>query len=739
MRYCTAVLVSILAAAMMATVKVADAQGAERSVVASPKALIELVRIGGEHSATLALSPDKGAVAFSLNRARVDTNDFAISWHVLELGDGGPPRRVGDGGDLMLNIRQKALPSGGVFAPTVKWSPDSRWIAYPLLKNGEIQIWRSRRDGGVQEQVTANDADVFGSNRYEALFEWSTDGSKIFYEVARKRDDMARHMAEDGRRGHLFDDRFQPHATYKPVWTRCGGTRHGEHPVASQACEPTLWTHDFETGTDRLATADEAVEYRRIRDEQDDRGVDERTVRLNLVEANDGSRLWFENVDPKTYPGFYPPLRLFASSPQGQTRRCEAEACQSIFLDAAWWIGGEVVFQRREGEGNGTQAFYSWAPGSGDVRSLLKTTEHFSACQPTADSLVCVHDSGVQPHRIVSLDPESGAVTELFNPNPHVQPGDFTRVDRLSWTDANGRSAAGALVYPRGYRAGRTYPLVLMQSGFRGFLPGGSGGEVPIHALAAEGFFVLQAAGFQDHDAYARYRGIDLAKADFVDYARRKRMLDSHRLIIGRLVEQGLVDPDRVATTGLSSHSSNARYALVNTNLFATALLSTGYSGPQSYWFNTSALRRMASEFVGGALPFTDEAEGFLNQEKLGYFARTHRFPPVLWQVADSELSHALFDHVILKDEGHPVEMYVFPDEYHVKHQPIHRVNVFRRNIQWVKFWLQGETVDDPMDPDQYIRWAALCRAYVDDLKAADDPALRNRADAQRCVRARVP
>ena len=58
--------------------------------------------------------------------------------------------------------------------------------------------------------------------------------------------------------------------------------------------------------------------------------------------------------------------------------------------------------------------------------------------------------------------------------------------------------------------------------------------------------------------------------------------------------------------------------------------------------------------------------------------------------------------------------MYVFPDAFHVRHQPVHRYNVYRRNVQWMKFWLQGETVSDPVGPTQYERWNVLCTAYVE-------------------------
>ena len=51
-----------------------------------------------------------------------------------------------------------------------------------------------------------------------------------------------------------------------------------------------------------------------------------------------------------------------------------------------------------------------------------------------------------------------------------------------------------------------------------------------------------------------------------------------------------------------------------------------------------------------------------------------------------------------------PSKCIVFSNEYHIKWQPVHRYNIYRRNIQWLKFWLQNEEADDPVDPEQYVR-----------------------------------
>tara|TARA_B100001939_G_scaffold343387_1_gene356006 strand:+ start:9686 stop:9895 length:210 start_codon:yes stop_codon:yes gene_type:complete len=55
-----------------------------------------------------------------------------------------------------------------------------------------------------------------------------------------------------------------------------------------------------------------------------------------------------------------------------------------------------------------------------------------------------------------------------------------------------------------------------------------------------------------------------------------------------------------------------------------------------------------------------------------------------------------------------PVEMIIYPDEYHVKWQPTHKYLVYRRNLDWFNFWLRGIEDPAPKKAAQYQRWRKL-------------------------------
>ena len=95
---------------------------------------------------------------------------------------------------------------------------------------------------------------------------------------------------------------------------------------------------------------------------------------------------------------------------------------------------------------------------------------------------------------------------------------------------------------------------------------------------------------------------------------------------------------------------------------------------------------------------------------------------PLLINSSEQELLYAAGDVIRLKEAGMPVEMYVFPDGNHIKWRPDQRLAIYRRNIQWLKFWLQNEESEDPVSPGQYDRWQQLRHDHCARLNLATKP-----------------
>jgi hypothetical protein len=156
----------------------------------------------------------------------------------------------------------------------------------------------------------------------------------------------------------------------------------------------------------------------------------------------------------------------------------------------------------------------------------------------------------------------------------------------------------------------------------------------------------------------------------------------------------------------MSYGGSIAQFELVNSRRFAAAALSTCceeesnasmLAGPGFY----KTVHKM------GYPGLTDDGSKFWADMSFRLNAKRVS-TPILLQVPDQELLATTEGVMALQEVGQPVDMYVYPNETHVKWQPVHRLSVYRRNLQWFDFWLKGVEDADPVDTGQYAHWRSF-------------------------------
>ena len=62
---------------------------------------------------------------------------------------------------------------------------------------------------------------------------------------------------------------------------------------------------------------------------------------------------------------------------------------------------------------------------------------------------------------------------------------------------------------------------------------------------------------------------------------------------------------------------------------------------------------------------------------------------------------------------GKPVEIFIYPNELHIKNQPKHRFEIYNRNLDWMRFWLQDYEDPNSSKSQQYARWRKLRELQV--------------------------
>ena len=683
--------------------------GTERPVSATD--LASLRDIGGHARGAISVSPDGRWVVFQLQSPMIDEGNYKLSWIAVSLLD-GVASVIADGGDVILNPAMRYTANGNRPEVRASWSPDSQWFSYLVRERGRTQVWQSRPDRKGRFQLTNNVADVID-------FAWSADGGKLYFRTGLDSDKLQKRHIEEGARGFLYDDRFFPRLSTQPIMQNCGDvfTRAGAVSL-TRGCEPDLWIYDVDKGEERRATSDERMP---ASGSHDDIIIPEPLQSRPFSHLRRSVRrdqyAWLENVDPATYQGPYPPLTLYALV-DAEIRQCSEEACQayrSLGHQDLWWRenGESVLFLRHEGHNNSQVGLYAWSPATGALRRIVRTDGSWlSDCAPASDRLVCLHESRTQPRTIVSVSLEDGSIKTLYDPNPEFTRHRFSKVEKLEWEDAFGNATHGHLVYPIDYNPQRIYPLVIVTYRSRGFLRGGVGDEYPIHPLAAEGFFVLSHDMPTDRELGAKEPRY-IAKL-IEDQYRRRSVLSSQERIVEELARAGLIDRARVAITGLSEGASQTTYGLIHSDAFAVAIASGVWGSTSSHFLENEKVRRWW-QTLGGDSP--NDPNGATHLRSIGLNA-VRANAPLLVNVSDQELLGSVENFARLKDANKPIEMYVYPDEYHIKWQPDHRLTVYRRNIQWLKFWLKGEEEIDPVSPGQYTRW----RKMRDERCSWDEP-----------------
>lgn len=655
---------------------------AERRPV-SPDDIMRLREIGQpdgfafRQPTPLAVSPDGSQVAFVLTRADAATNSYCRALVVMPIEGVGTPRVLADAGDMILNetaTRGSMITVGYVAPTTPLWSPDGRWIVFQRREAGSTRLWRVASTGGEPRALSKVGEDV-------EAFVFSPDGTRLIVGTRPGVNQTRRAVEQEALGGWLYDARVVPNMAARPQIP-------AGLPIVAAALDPLTGASLAPLASDQTAL-DAAI------------AAQSRPA----ATAPDGRRAWVEPRDARPIS----PVRLLVDDGDGGRLTCSAESCgDGIF--AVWWDAGgrEVRYLRKEGWAEEQTVLYRWAPGESAPRAVLSTTDVLLGCVPAASTLLCLREGSSTPRHLVRIDPESGTSHPLWDPNPEFASIRLGTVERLRWRNQAGRAAWGDLVLPPDYRPGTRLPLIVVQYHSDGFLRGGVGNEYPIFAFAARGFAVLSVerapfvaedlAGIDNWDAFNA--------ANLKNWTERRNQLSSVLTGVDAVIARGVADPARIGITGLSDGASTVRFALINSDRFAAASISSCCVDAQtSMIYAGIAYADLARSW--GSPPATRPDPDFWRPYSVALNAeRIDR--PLLMQLADAEYLFGLETFMALREHRQPVELHVFPGEFHMKWQPAHRRAIYERNLDWFSFWLQGQVDPDPAKAAQYRRWQEM-------------------------------
>ena len=638
--------------------------------------ILSLREVGGFQSG-LSLSPDGHQVAVFARDTLIEDDRYRYTLMVVPSA-GGEVRAIADGGDAVLRTTTGRF-SGVIDDRIPAWSPDGAWISYIARHGDRIELWRVRPDGRANRRLVSGDRDV-------ARFAWLTS-NEIVVELYPSRSALIAQAERQRRLGFFTDDNFEPRYNLFPY----PNLRDGRIAVV------------VNRNGRKLRDATEAD----LRALLPVTGFGAPSGQVAAHEAGDLSA----SIAPAT-PGdtaTLPALALYLTRQGATAIRCTHSECSGR-MSGVWIVGDdEIAFQRREGHGRADYALYVWNVRANTIQLLRRADEVLLDCELARDALVCLHEAPAQPRRLVAISLSSGEIGVIYDPNPHWSEFQITRIERLEADDAYGNQGFAHLVWPRDYQPGRLYPMVVVQYRSRGFLRGGVGGEYPIHALAARGYFVLSVDRTDNQDLLVRLPAAQsqlVAELDGSELRMKQTQLEG---LLRQIGERHIVDPSRIAITGLSDGAETVFWMISQTNLFAAAVSSSPPVDPSGYPLGSGTFRQSNRE-VGADGPWDDTPEPWASwwRENATIYHAENIHAPLLMNLSDNEVLTGFPLSVRLQELGRVSEIYVYPGEYHVKCRPQHQLMAQERALAWIDFWLLGVEREDANEPDRIARWRAL-------------------------------
>jgi dipeptidyl aminopeptidase/acylaminoacyl peptidase len=594
----------------------------------------------------LSISPDGGRYAILVRQADPSTNQYRLAWFTGSTR-GGELTCLGDGGEVRPRVMFTGHTPGEIGGNESRWSPDGRWLAYLVRKDGQVQLWRSRSDGTVQEQLTNNAADV-------REFEWSEDGNALYFTVGTTRAELsAREQARAGQ-GYRYDEDFWQFTDLL-----------GPQLIRPLETNLTQWTVTFDERHERLATELDKAAYARIRA----RGATK--VECTAAECTGKIHKKWWSADRRK---------------------------------VLFWRG-EGINDRDNAFYSWTPA-----NGKVTAIVRFRDDELRLCAEAAEDRLVCVRETASQPAHVTAIDLRSASTRQLADVNPEFRARRLGKVERfewdtpkLAWNEPGGALAGlyvprtyGYILYPPNFDPARKYPVFVDPYVATGFEP--IGAEHPLHAYAASGFVVLRT------EFPTTTRNVDLPTMYSVDldYPHITMLMESTVRALDAVVKRGFIDERRVSIGGVSHGTFVPLYMMQKYDRIAAISISSPHWGPLQYYWSTQKSRDVAARFGVNkhgvkAWDGIDIAEHVETIEA-----------PVLMQLAAHETFGLIKLIRNLADAGKPYDTYVFPGETHIKWQAAHLYNINRRNLDWFRFWLQDYEDPSPGKAEQYQKWRKL-------------------------------
>jgi dipeptidyl aminopeptidase/acylaminoacyl peptidase len=258
----------------------------------------------------------------------------------------------------------------------------------------------------------------------------------------------------------------------------------------------------------------------------------------------------------------------------------------------------------------------------------------------------------------------------------------------VKWSNRDGRELMGALLLPSNYEPRKHYPMIVS--------------VYPSNVQAV----VVNQFGFQ-FEVVPHMNWQVFATRGYAVFVPNIPTVPSHRMAdiandvlpgVEKLIEMGIVDPDRIGVTGMSDGGYSTLSLLVQSKLFRAAIMISGYGNMLGFYGASGLSQAILEESIGYAPPWENPAAYQVNSP-VYYLDRIQNPLLIIIGSADKVVPPALGKEIFmdlrrLNKEAVLVE-YVGGDHDPAFNNISYQIDMTDRKIKWFDKYLKGNT---PLD-----------------------------------------
>ena len=633
--------------------------------------LINLRRVGAP-----AISPDGRQVAFTIRETNWEENAYETE---LWLGGSGALRQL-------TNSKKSSLQPA--------WSPDGAWLAFISDRDGKRQLYRIALAGGEAEQLTSGDEGV-------ANFAWSPKGSQIAFTMIDAVTDAMK--ARDKDWGEIRIEDEDQRYTHLYVLDLSGASAGGSQDPPLRYGVKQLTLGSFVVGSfDWSPDATTIAFDHRISSDAGEGGSADISVVTVATAARqaivtqagpdsnpqwspDGSQVAFASTMGKPFYFFQNGV-IAVVTPGKNDIRSLTDAFDESPNIVAWTRGG-IFF---------TASQRTWSYLFHLDPLTKKATRHAVRDQwiggsfsltPDGTTTAFIGSSATEFPDVYIAPVQTMAARKISDTGAQIASWPKHTREVVKWKSQDGAEIEGVLHKPADFQAGRRYPLLIVihggPTGVSRPVPYGQVGYYPVDGFLAKGALVLE----------PNYRGS-------AGYGEAFRSLNVRNLGIGdawdvlsgidALVQQGLVDKDRVGSMGWSQGGYiSAFLATRHSDRFKALSVGAGISDWMTYYVNTD-IHPFTRQYLK-ATPW-DDPKIYADTSPMTYIKQA-RTPTLIQHGGEDPrvpIPNAFQLYQGLRDQKVPVQLSIFKGFGHGLTKPKANRGTMQQNLDWFSKYVWG-------------------------------------------------